>query len=724
MMRPIPGFERLSDSSETSETHENLRLNTTPAPDITVQTECRDHSSYVSSFTPAQVRQRFIQLHVFDRQYKEPSWMHPNIGGGAVFLEAPTEEDRAYSEEKMHSTKTQLKEWPSTAIGGNDILSSVLFTAGLTVAKSGYLAPVVQVVVIVVIYCFRWIFQEVVSTIPLNGGSYAALLNASSKKVAAAAAIFSILSYLATGVVCAVSASNYLNHLVHIPVVTCTIGLLFSFALLCVIGISESASVALVIFLLQVCTLTVLCIACFIYGTMHPSIFMHNYNVPLPNESLWGHMITGSVENALFAGFAPALLSVTGFESTAQFVEEQAPGVFPKTLRNMWIISSFFNLAFSFLSLAVAPIETILLESDVLLAYIANVSAGRWLEVVVSIQAFIVLAGAVLTSYVGIVGLVRQLASDRLLPRFLLHKNAWRGTHHYVIFGYFGIASSLTLLLDGEITVLAGIFSFAFLGVMMSFVLACVVLKVNREHMVRAHTTSWTNVLFCGVMIMIGLISNAASDPYALGYVSLYYGAFFSIIWLMLDRITILKCLLYVSRQWKVFLLSRQNARSRPNPSQRALPSAHYRTEQQSRFVIGSVIIAKAIESIKKTPIILFCKSSSLPKINQAISYVIRNEQTYCLRLVHITSSDLYESDTNDDKLTYDPKFDDTVCLLDHIYPSMKIDFVSIRGRFEPILVQWIGENMNIPINLMLMRQPRSDDSYRVAALGVRIILD
>nr|CCA15774.1 Amino AcidPolyamineOrganocation (APC) Family putati [Albugo laibachii Nc14] len=724
-MRTRSGFETLNDSPETSKPHENIRIGTTPAPDITIQTECRDQSSYISSVTPARVRERFIQLHVFDRKYKEPSWMHPNIGGGAVYLEAPTEEDRECTHDKVHNKKHQLKEWPSTAIGGNDILSSVLFTAGLTVAKCGYLAPVVQVVVVIVIYCFRWIFEEVVSTIPLNGGSYAAILNACSKKIAAAAAIFSILSYLATGVVCAVSACNYLNHLVHIPVVLCTIGLLFCFALLCVIGISESASVALIIFLLQVCTLTVLCIACFVYGTMHPSIFMENLKVPLPDESFWGHTFSGSVQNALFSGFAPALLSVTGFESTAQFVEEQAPGVFPKTLRNMWIISSFFNLAFSFLSLAVAPIEAILLESDVLLAHIANVSAGRWLEIVVSIQAFIVLAGAVLTSYVGIIGLVRQLASDRLLPRFLLRENAWRGTHHYVIFGYFGVASSLTLLLDGEITVLAGIFSFAFLGVMMSFVFACLVLKVNREHMIRAHTTSWTNLLFCGIMIMIGLISNAASDPNALGYASLYYGAFFSIVWLMLDRIAILKCLLYVTKQWKLFLLENRTTQSSGDHCQNTnrLTSVPCRSEQ-STFVIGSVTIAKSIESIKKTPIILFCKTSNLPKLNQAISYVIRNEQTYCLRLVHIMSSDSCESDLQEDKTNYDPEFDDTVCLFDHIYPSIKIDFVSVHGRFEPILVQWIGEFMKIPTNLMLMRQPRSNESYGIAALGVRIILD
>lgn len=40
-------------------------------------------------------------------------------------------------------------------------------------------------------------------------------------------------------------------------------------------------------------------------------------------------------------------------------------------------------------------------------------ASGRWLSYLVSADAALVLAGAVLTSYVGIVGLVRRMALDR-----------------------------------------------------------------------------------------------------------------------------------------------------------------------------------------------------------------------------------------------------------------------------------------------------------------------
>lgn len=55
------------------------------------------------------------------------------------------------------------------------------------------------------------IYGEVVTALPLNGGAYNALLNTTSKSVASVAACLAILSYIATGVVSATEACEYLN---------------------------------------------------------------------------------------------------------------------------------------------------------------------------------------------------------------------------------------------------------------------------------------------------------------------------------------------------------------------------------------------------------------------------------------------------------------------------------------------------------------------------------
>jgi hypothetical protein len=38
-----------------------------------------------------------------------------------------------------------------------------------------------------------------------------------------------------------------------------------------------------------------------------------------------------------FLGFSAAMLGVSGFETSANYVEQQKPGVFRLTLRNMWV---------------------------------------------------------------------------------------------------------------------------------------------------------------------------------------------------------------------------------------------------------------------------------------------------------------------------------------------------------------------------------------------------
>ncbi|BDI34066.1 hypothetical protein CCAX7_61170 [Capsulimonas corticalis] len=121
----------------------------------------------------------------------------------------------------------------------------------------------------------------------------------------------------------------------------------------------------------------------------------------------WSHPLPGGVWRAVFFGFSAAMLGVSGFESSANFIEEQKPGVFPKTLRNMWAIVAVFNPAISLLALSLFPLSTITSHTEDLLAHMGFIAAGPWLRTAVSIDAVLVLSGAVLTSYVGVTGLVR-----------------------------------------------------------------------------------------------------------------------------------------------------------------------------------------------------------------------------------------------------------------------------------------------------------------------------
>jgi len=100
-------------------------------------------------------------------------------------------------------------------------------------------------------------------------------------------------------------------------IITATIGVLAFFAILNLIGITESAVIALCIFIIHMLTLTVLSVACIYFVFKNPSLPKLNWSIP-DSKGLF---------HALFFGFAVAMLGISGFESSANFIEEQQMGV-------------------------------------------------------------------------------------------------------------------------------------------------------------------------------------------------------------------------------------------------------------------------------------------------------------------------------------------------------------------------------------------------------------
>lgn len=266
------------------------------------------------------------------------SWEFPGWGTSTRLTDFETENVRIT---RLDQEKHLLGTWSATAICGNDITSSCLYVSALCASQAGVYAPIVLAVVAAVLYLFRKIYGEVGSALPLNGGTYTLLLNTTNKKFAAAAACLTLLSYVATAVISAGEAMHYAHNLWHsLEVFEATIVLLGIFAFLNIIGISESAKVALAIFCVHMVTLTVLSISGIVYLLQDHSILSLNWHAPSTNGLL----------KSLFLGFAAAMLGISGFESSANFIEEQKTGVFPKTLRNMWIAVAIFNPLISLLS--------------------------------------------------------------------------------------------------------------------------------------------------------------------------------------------------------------------------------------------------------------------------------------------------------------------------------------------------------------------------------------
>lgn len=573
----------------------------------------------------------------------------------------------------------KLGEWKSTAICGNDITSSCLYVAALSALYAGPYAPIALALVAAVLYLFRKIYAEVGTALPLNGGAYNALLNTTTKAKASVAACLTLLSYIATAVISANEAMHYAHNLWSgLNVFLATIVLLGIFAALNLLGITESAVVALGIFIVHIATLTILVLTSGVKMFGNLSILAANWQTPPP----------GGLLMAIFFGFSAAMLGISGFESSANFIEEQQPGVFPKTLRNMWIAVAIFNPLISLLAMGLLPLQEIGANKEDLLAEMGALSAGRWLQWLVSVDAVLVLSGAVLTSYVGVTGLVRRMSLDRCTPQFLLHENRWRKTNHWIILLFFVLCCSILTITAGRIEILAGVYTLSFLGVMALFAAGNILLKVKRNRLPREVRASWGAVVIALLAVLIGIIGNILLNPAYVRIFGLYFAVAIAVVGGMLIRVQMLKVVLAVAR----VVLERMR--------------------QFNRHLIQAIV--GRIDAINSQEVIFFTKGDSLPTLNRAALYVLGNEQTTRLKVIHC-----YEREED-----IPPQLAEQLKTIDQIYPELRVDLLLVQGRFGPEMIERLSQHLQVPKNYMFIGTPGDHFPHRIADLGgVRLIM-
>ena len=580
---------------------------------------------------------------------------------------------------KAPSSAVMLKELPATAICGNDISSSCLYVSALSIIYAGKYAWLALLIVAGVLYLFRKIYGEVVGALPLNGGAYNALLNTTSKSIASLAAALTLLSYMATAVISASEAMHYVHTLWHnLPVVSATITLLLFFMVLTIIGIGESSRVAVGIFITHLVSLTLLVAAVAIYIIQNGfGILEANYRVP----------VEGGLVTALFFGFSAAMLGISGFESSANFVEEQAPGVFPKTLRNMWIVVSIFNPLIALSALAIVPIANVAVNEEALLAHMGWISGGVWLSWLISVDAAVVLSGAVLTSFIGVGGLVQRLALDRILPQFLLKLNRRRSAYRIMI-TFFLLCVSILLITQGKLGALAGVYTISFLSVMVLFGAGNILLKVKRSRLPRPEKAGGIALLISITAVLAALIGNAILNPVYLGVFLEYFIPTIGVIAVMLYRTAILKALLYLLK--------------------------HISDKLQSIVSIGNKQLVKMINDINSQEFVFFTKGDNVAVLNKVMIYVSENEQTRKLKIVTILPKNN----------SVNPVLERDIEVLDRAYPDIKIEFVKLSGEFGPDIITKLAIEWKIPPNFMFIGSPGDHFPYKIADLGgVRLII-
>mmetsp|Transcript_22214 Transcript_22214/g.33247 ORF Transcript_22214/g.33247 Transcript_22214/m.33247 type:complete len:765 (+) Transcript_22214:487-2781(+) len=753
----VPTAAAPGDKSEHSQSHSHSNpviIN----PELVDQLNKSSHGWDDVSAPPGATRKRF-------HKHDFPGYGSYNVHFKPSKTEMDLVQNSIYLREE---NEVFLEELEATAISGNDILSSTFYVSGLVTMSAGKLAPFCLVLVGLVLYLFRGIYHETVTALPINGGTYNILLNCTSKQIASIAAVLNIIAYITTGVVSGLDAIAYLetalppNIKANFDKQSATIGLLAFFCLITNLGMKESATVAKVIFVAHVCTLSVLTfLGCFYMINNHQHL-IDNWDTPYPPVTSHHHMeenqqlIPGTMWTAIFYGFSSGMLGVSGFETSSQFVEEQAPGVFPKTLRNMWAGVMFFNPLLSLISFSALTVQDIMDHKATVLARTAYV-IGNWIQSdilhlstetygdfgnyfskLISIDAFIVLAAALLTSFVGINGLIRRMTMDRCLPQILLLQNPITGTDSIILVGFFILCVSQVVLLDSNVEALGGVYCFSFLGVMCIFAVGNLLLKVKRPSLPREISTGWIHSIVGLLSVMAALLGNILDKPELLTYFFMYFFIVGTMVYIMFQRVRVgrlLYKLLKKKRKKSAFTAddgSLSGVVSEDSPllqmeageGEVGDGDGEADGDQESHVLAKEVAeineqetsclskISFQLKSYQDVPFVFYCKHDDLHLLNKAIIYIQNNEQTNKIIIVHcennITNTDLLQ---------------EHVKLMDLLYPKIKISLLIIDSPFTPAIVEWVSGSLNVPINAMFISCPDENFAIKVNQLrGMRII--
>lgn len=394
---------------------------------------------------------------------------------------------------------TRLNWWLAAGLVGADIGTSVFYSTGILLPFVGFAAPFFILIVALAMWLFKATYQEGTAVTPINGGAYTMVLQTVGRRVALVVGSMTILSYLATAVVSALSGAYYLSSLwpegswhTLLIVITATVPIV-TFAVLNLFGLKES-------------TRLVFGIAAFHFGML---IVMDLWGlfIAFTHGAHWDRLSHGLVSlgpKGALMGFASAFLGITGFESAAQIVEEIELPTF-QSMRKIYVtivgLVSFTAPVSSMLALILLSDQQIKQYSDNILSGLAFVIGGRPLLVLLVLNACLTLFAAVNTAYAGATGLITTMGRQGNLPIIVLQQwtervKAFKG-YPFVALPFMLLCMMLLISLPGSVDQLGSIYGMAFLGVMISYSAGVILQRLFLPHKIARspYLSAWSVML-------------------------------------------------------------------------------------------------------------------------------------------------------------------------------------------------------------------------------------
>lgn len=124
--------------------------------------------------------------------------------------------------------------------------------------------------------------------------------------------------------------------------------------------------------------------------------------------------------------------------------------------------------------------------------------------------------------------------------------------------------------------------------------------------------------------------------------------------------------------------------------------------------------ILHKIAEIHSLQVVYFTRGDDAAALNRAVVYVMSNELTNNMKVVHCFEN---QADISS-------KLAENLRVIDQIYPKIRIDLVLVKGKFGPELIERLSRRLGVAKNYMFISTPGDSFPHNIAELGgVRLII-
>ena len=394
----------------------------------------------------------------------------------------------------------QLNWFLAWAVVFCDIGTSVYYVPGILYGNVGNKTPFFVLLTTIGFIPLALKYIEISWRNPEGGGVVSITTKALGPMWGCLGGMLITTSYFLTAAISAVSGFHYVGSVVHLIdgniVLFACVGLL-ALAVLNIVGIRESATVALV---MAVAALAVdIMVVAISFWQFSPTQWWQAFQSLTPGQSL--------SYRELLVGFAAAWLAFSGLESISQLSPNMR---LPLRRTARWamlgviITTVTTSPLLTLLSINLLPDEIKATQSERFISEVALVSGGLGLKAAVVLSASTLLLFAANTAIIGAYHIFLALTNLGFLPRAIALRSATFRSPHIAI----GIATvvpiAVILATRGELALLAEMYAFGLLG---AFVFSSFSLDIIRWRLGRRDVGFWLGVLTTAVILVAWCIN-------------------------------------------------------------------------------------------------------------------------------------------------------------------------------------------------------------------------